>query len=470
VSNISGRKISIRTRILVMVLSLIAATFLMVLAAFNLLVTEYIKSSVNEQLKDASKLVYDWAIPPKLSSGGQPPPVPGPESIPDMRRLPGGPMNRAEVMVVSDNYELIFPSSSMLFIRNYDEINALAAQLKYEQVDLQSNEITRVKASGREYYLVPAKMPPNQFGGVSYLVYYIDMTALKSFADRINIVLLAVMAIAGILAATSSIFLSGLIAKPVRELTRFAVRIGKGDFSRNTFSYSDTELAELADSMNKAAAQLDAYDKEQKQFFQNVSHELRTPLQAIKCNAEGIERGILDYEKSSRVIISETDRLSEMVEDLLYLSRIDSITTVSKLEECDLRELLSNCVERQRSLAAERNIQFIFRFDKQPVYMRCDEKHMSRAFSNLISNAIRYAKTGITLACHQADNRTTISVADDGEGISKEDLPHIFDRFYKGNGGKYGIGLSIVKSVIEQHHGTIEAQNTGTGTIFTITF
>ncbi|WP_347490234.1 HAMP domain-containing sensor histidine kinase [Desulfoscipio sp. XC116] len=469
-SNISGRKISIRTRIFVIMLSLIAAIFLMVLAVFNLLVGEYIKNSVNEQLKDARQLVHDGAIPPKLTPGGQPPPVPGPEFIPDMRRLPGGPADKAEVMVVSDSYELIFPNSSMSFMRNYDEINALAAQLKHEQVNLQSNQITRVKASEREYYFMSAKMPPNPLGGVSYLVYYIDMTAIKSFAGRINIVLLAVMGIAGILAATISIFLSGLIAKPVRELTRFAVRIGKGNFSRNTFDYSDIELAELAESMNKAAVQLDAYDKEQKQFFQNVSHELRTPLQAIKCNAEGIKQRILDPEKSSRVIISETDRLRKMVEDLLYLSRIDSITTDSKIEEYDLRELLSNCVERQRSLAAERNIQFVFEFDDQPVNMCCDEKHISRAFSNLISNAIRYARTEIILACRQANGRITIAVADDGEGISNQDLPHIFDRFYKGSGGKYGIGLSIVKSVIEQHRGRIEAQNTGMGTLFTITF
>lgn len=469
-SNISGSKISIRTRILVMVLSLIAAIFLMVLAVFNLLVEEYIKSSVNEQLKHARQLVYDRSIPPKHPPGGQPPSVPEHDFLPDMRRLPGGPMDKAEAMVVSDNYELIFPNSSMAFIRKFDEIQALAAQLKHEQVDLQSNEITRVKASEREYYFVSMKLSPNPFGGVSYLVYYIDMTAIKSFADRINIVLLVVMGIAGLLAAAIAIFLSGLIAKPVRELTRFAVQIGKGDFSRNSFNYSDLELAELAESMNKAAAQLDAYDKEQKQFFQNVSHELRTPLQAIRSNAEGIEHGILNSEKSSRVIISETDRLSKMVEDLLYLSRMDNITKDSKPEECDLRELLSNCAERQRSLAAERNIQFIFEFDDQPVNMRCDEKSMSRAFYNLISNAIRYAKTSIILACHQANGRVTITVADDGEGISTEDLPHIFDRFYKGSGGKYGIGLSIVKSVIEQHNGQIEAQNTGRGTLFTIIF
>jgi len=470
VSDTSRRKISIRTRILVMVLSLIAAIFFVVLAVFNLLVGEYIKSSVHEQLKDARQLVHDGENPPILLPGEQSPPKPRPESDPGLRKLPRGPMNKAEAMVVSKNYELIFPDSSMSFMRNYDEIQALVRQLQTERVDLHSNEITRVKAFGREFYFVSAKMPENAFGDMSYLVYYIDMTAIKSFANRINIVLLVVMGITGILAVAVAIFLSGLIAKPVRELTQFAVRIGKGDFSRTPLNYGDLELAELAESMNKAATQLEDYDKEQKKFFQNASHELRTPMQAIKCNAEGIEHGILNSHKSSRVIISAIDRLSEMVEDLLYLSRIDNITTSNKLEECDLRELLSNCAERQRSLAVERNIRFVFDFDDKPVNMYCDEKHMFRAFSNLISNAIRYAKTSITLSCHQTNAGITISVVDDGEGISNEDLPHIFDRFFRGTGGKHGIGLSIVKSIIEQHNGKIEAQNIETGTLFTITF
>lgn len=453
-----------------MVLLLIVVIFLVVFAVFNLLVGEYIKSSVNEQLKDAMQIVFDERNPPKHPPDEQLPPEQRTEFIREIRRLPRGPVGRADIMIVSGNYELIFPDANMIFIQNYDEINELATQLKAERVDIQSNEIMplKLKASGREYYFVSVEMPESYFGETTYLVYYIDMTAITSFSERINIVLLAVMAVAGIVAAAIATLLSGRIAKPVRELTRFAVRIGQGDFSKSTLDYQDTELSELAGSMNKAAAQLEAYDSEQKTFFQNVSHELRTPLQSIKCNAEGIEHGILDQIKSSRVIISETDRLSEMVEDLLYLSRIDNLTVSGQFEECDLRELLSNCAERQRGLATERDIQFDFAFDDQPVNIYCDEKRMSRAFSNLISNAIRYAKSKIILSCHRKDDKIIISVVDDGEGIAIEDFPHIFDRFYKGNGGKHGIGLSIVKSVIEQHKGKIEVKSSGMGASFTI--
>lgn len=170
------------------------------------------------------------------------------------------------------------------------------------------------------------------------------------------------------------------------------------------------------------------------------------------------------------MIISETDRLGEMVEDLLCLSRIDSISKQLQPVEYDLRELLSNSTERQRNLAAERGLRFAFDFDEEPVMLPCDEKSICRAFSNLIANAIRYASSRITLTCRRAGSRIIIAVVDDGPGIAAEDLPHIFDRFYKGKGGKHGIGLSIVKAVIEQHQGSIAVRSSPGETAFTITF
>ncbi len=446
------RKFSIRTRILVIMLSLIAVIFLVVLAVFNILVREYIISSVNEQLRGVVRSGDEsWRPGEQLPAGGQ--------------------VGRAETMIVTEKYELVFPEPAPVFLHQYADTIALAAQLKREAINLQSREIMRLNAAGREYYLVSVELPFYIFGsGSFYLIYYIDMTAISSLAGRINTVLLVVMGVAAILAALIAGFLSGVIARPVREITSFATRIGRGDFSRNRHDYRDLELAELAESMNKAAAQLDAYDREQKTFFQNVSHELRTPLQAIRSSAEGIEHGILEPKQSSRVIISETDRLSEMVEDLLYLSRIDSISKQLQPVEYDLRELLSNSAERQRNLAAERGLRFVFDFDEEPVMLPCDEKSICRAFSNLIANAIRYAASRITLTCRRAGGRIIIAVVDDGPGIAAEDLPHIFDRFYKGKGGKHGIGLSIVKAVIEQHQGSITVRSSPGETTFTITF
>jgi len=229
-------------------------------------------------------------------------------------------------------------------------------------------------------------------------------------------------------------------------------------------------LSTLSDSMNAAAKQLAQYDHEQKIFFQNVSHELRTPLQSIKSNAEAIEYQVMDYAQASRIIISETDRLSEMVDGLLYFSYLDSTKAQIAFETHDVREILSNCIERQRTIADNQHIRFEIHFDKKPVMMLCDEKRLSRAFSNVLSNAIQYAKQTIQISCICSNKAIQVTIQDDGEGMSSEEIPFIFDRFYKGRRGNHGIGLSIVKTVVNQHQGTIEVNSSSEGSLFTFYF
>ena len=471
-SSEAKRRIRIRTRITLLMFGYIAAVFFVVLVVFNLLVHEYIKSIVNEQLKD----FLQAAEYGRVLQGETPPP--GEQLLPDqfiimpsgIRKLPRGPVGKTEAIIISENYELIFPTVDNVMFFDIEEIVNLVTQLEASQVNLTSKQITQIRASGREFYLVAIPVQGAFFSGTGYMIPYIDMTTITAFAGRINTVLLVVTGLAFVFAAIVAAFLSGVIAKPIRELTRFAGRIGKGDFTQSTVTYQELELAELADSMNTAARQLDSFDHEQKTFFQNVSHELRTPLQSIRCSAEGIEHGILEQQSASRVIISETDRLSEMVEDLLYLSRIDNLSRDEDLHTaCDLRELLSNCAARQSSVAEEKGVRFVFDFAADPVICNCSEKHFTRAFTNIISNAIRYAREVITISCRQEKGHTIIEIKDDGKGVADQDLPFIFERFYKGRGGKHGIGLAIVKTIIEQHRGHVNVKSDSRGTVFTIT-
>jgi signal transduction histidine kinase len=465
------RRISIRTRITLFMFAYIAVVFLVVLVAFNILVQEYTKSIVNEQLKDFLQAAeYDQEEVVDPPSDGMPQPDQFLIMPSGITKLPRGPVGKTEAVIVTEQYELIFPNIENVMFFDIEEIVNLTVQLEAEQVDLNSKQIMQVRASGREYYLVSIPVQASFFSGIAYMIPYIDMTTITNFAGRINTVLLVVMGLAFIFAAIFAAFLAGVIAKPIKELTRFAGRIGKGDFTENLVTYQELELAELSESMNTAASQLESYDREQKTFFQNVSHELRTPLQSIRCSAEGIEHGILEQQKASQVIISETDRLSDLVEDLLYLSRIDSLYHDEKYSEVDLRELLSNCAERHRGVAADRGITFVFDFAPQPVTFYCSEKHLYRAFANLLSNAIRYARQTITLVCLKKEGSLVVEVIDDGFGITEHDLPHIFNRFYKGKGGKYGIGLAMVKAIVEQHQGQVTVRSTGSGTTFTIIF
>ena len=189
---------------------------------------------------------------------------------------------------------------------------------------------------------------------------------------------------------------------------------------------------------------------------------------SIKGYAEAIKYNVLDKESASEVILEESDRLIELIEELLYISKVDNITNDYILIEHDLREILSNCAVKQKARAITLGIEFKYNFDEEAVLLKCDEKSIYRAFLNIIVNALRYAKSQICITCKKENDKIIISIENDGEHIREKDLPHVFERFYKGENGKHGIGLSIVKSIIDKHNGYVYAHNTNEGVRFDI--
>jgi len=287
------------------------------------------------------------------------------------------------------------------------------------------------------------------------------------FIGRSGLILFGLVGVMFVIAVFVTYFLSNSITRPIEKLGKFATGIGPGSFVQNNFKFKDKELEDLNIALNKTVKQLEVYDSNQRTFFQNASHELRTPLMSIKCYAEGINFGLMEPKQAAQTILQETDRLSELVADLLYISKIDNISTGHNMISADLVEIIQNCVTRHEALAAQRQINFVLNFGSGQIYGRCEPKLMSRAIDNLISNAIRYAATEIKIDCCKTNNDIIITVADDGGGIDDDILPHIFERFYKGTDGNTGIGLAIVKTIIEQHDGSITAQNNG-GAVFVI--
>jgi len=276
---------------------------------------------------------------------------------------------------------------------------------------------------------------------------------------RIGIISVVLISVMFLVAIVVTYFLANSLTRPIEKLGEFALNIGKGDFSPNDFQFREVELEDLNTALNKSVKQLGEYDSEQKAFFQNASHELRTPLMSIKCYAEGISFGIMEPKAASETILQETDNLADLVTDLLYISKIDNITTAYQLAETDLKELIRDCAARQEAVAAKQRVRLSFDFDERPIRYACVSELLSRAIDNLISNAIRYAESDITLSCHQKADHIEIRVTDDGAGIDPGLLPHIFERFTKGAGGNHGIGLSIVKTIVEQRGGAIAAEN-----------
>ena len=205
----------------------------------------------------------------------------------------------------------------------------------------------------------------------------------------------------------------------------------------------------------------------QQTFFQNASHELKTPLMAIQGYAEGIQAGVMDTGGAADVILEESDRMTELVEELLDISKIDMGRQRLTLSETDIRELLYDGIRAVEPIAAG-GITIVPDFPEEPVMVSCDDTQLRRAVTNILSNGVRYARSELRLTCRADKRHVTIRIQDDGDGIAEEDLPHIFDRFYMGRSGKSGIGLALTKEIIHLHRGTIRAYNGETGAVFEI--
>ena len=206
----------------------------------------------------------------------------------------------------------------------------------------------------------------------------------------------------------------------------------------------------------------------QQTFFQNASHELKTPLMAIQGYAEGIQAGVMDTASAAEVILAESDRMTELVDELLDISKIDMGRQPLTLSEMDVRELLYDSI-RAVEPAAAGGIAIVPDFPEEPIIVKCDDVQLRRAVTNILSNGVRYARSELRLTCRADKRHATIRIQDDGDGIAEADLPHIFERFYMGKSGKSGIGLALTKEIIHLHKGTIRAYNGDGGAVFEIT-
>ncbi|WP_195988985.1 HAMP domain-containing sensor histidine kinase [Clostridium sp. D53t1_180928_C8] len=471
------RKKSIKTRILISILSIVGIIIIGIAIFFNLLVNKYIKTSSNQKLNEAREIIS--SNEGTLGNGKQW------NNHPEKNRLLHGNLGNfqekvkkakyqagSQIIIVNSNYEITFPTADFDFYDEDDSYNEvyeeIITEVRNHNINLNSEKNNKITTNNGTYYISHEKISNLESEEEYYLILYINISDILMFAKEINSVLILIMVIAAIIAIITAIILSNKIAKPIQILGKFAKEIGEGNFNTCKHDFEDREIDELVKVMNKSAEELDNYDKDQKVFFQNVSHELRTPLMSIKGYAEAIKYNVLDNKSASEVILEESDRLIELIEELLYVSKIDNITKDYILGEYDLREILSNCTAKQKVRAINLGIEFIYDFDKDPVLFKCDEKSIYRAFLNIITNGLRYAKSRIVIVCKKKENGIVISIENDGEHIKEKDLPYIFERFYKGDKGKHGIGLSIVKSIINKHNGAVYVKNIDDGVRFKI--
>ena len=224
-------------------------------------------------------------------------------------------------------------------------------------------------------------------------------------------------------------------------------------------------------------------ERERRLFVSNVSHELRTPLTSVKSYLEALDEGALSEPVAPdfiKVSLDETNRMMRMVTDLLHLSRIDNATTHLDVELINFTAFITfilNRFDKMRGPDEEKKYELVRDYPITSVWIEIDTDKMTQVIDNILNNAIKYSPDGgkITVTMKTTDDQMILSISDQGLGIPKQDLPRIFDRFYRvdrarsrAQGGT-GLGLSIAKEIIKQHKGFIWAKSIyGKGSTFTI--
>lgn len=267
---------------------------------------------------------------------------------------------------------------------------------------------------------------------------------------------------------------------PVRKMVTITKTITAEDLSlRLDPVESHDEIGELAETLNDMIARLERSFKQIRQFSGDVSHELKTPLAELKCNAEVAlrkERTPKEYQIALHDVIEDTEQLQKIVEDLLFLARMDSQSLPLSFTTLELQNVFLEVFEHSHLLAKHKSLALEFQ-DIEPVYINGDSGLLKRLFSNLMLNAIQYTPSGgeITFSLHKQTTQAVFTVTDTGIGIPEECLPHIFDRFYRveqsrsHETGGSGLGLAIVQKIAELHQGHISVHSTvGKGTTFRV--
>ena len=275
-------------------------------------------------------------------------------------------------------------------------------------------------------------------------------------------------------------FLAGRALRPVHAITQAARRITAGDWSQRIQTpHSNDEIGQLASTFNDMIGRLEVSFKQIRQFSADASHELRTPLTITKGETELAlrrPRQAEDYRVVLESNLEEIDRMSRIVDELLFLSRADLGEIKLKMVPVQLDDLFREIHQQAAVLGKERQIQTVLT-RVEPVVVEGDDLRLRELLLNLVDNAVKYSQEGQTveLALGLAGNQAKLMVKDHGIGIAPENHTRVFDRFYRtdearAHGAKgTGLGLAICKWIVDVHHGTIELQSTvHGGSCFTV--
>ncbi|PHA02279.1 two-component sensor histidine kinase [Bacillus pseudomycoides] len=314
-----------------------------------------------------------------------------------------------------------------------------------------------------------------------YVYMFLGTDSIKQMIQRLTYQFIVVGAITFILTVITMFLLSRLLTNPLIKMKKATEKMSKGDLSVSLNINRNDEVGELAHSIQKLADDLNYMKKERGEFLASVAHELRTPLTYVRGYADVIIKNQIPAQDQNHylsIIKEEADHVTRLVQDLFELAKMEKHNFIIHTEETNLYHLLKKIITKVQTSYNSKNMHIIFSCPEN-IVIPADEQRFEQVIINLLNNAYAHSHINSKVFVTVIENKEniTITVEDEGEGIPKQHLPHIFERFYRvdksrtrATGGT-GLGLAIVKEIIELHGGNISVESElGYGTIFTIYF
>jgi signal transduction histidine kinase len=322
-------------------------------------------------------------------------------------------------------------------------------------------------------------IPPYNMEASGVILIHSKVPSIYQLKTSIIIIFIVSGLVGCIIALLFVTLLTKRITKPINQMKLAARRVASGEFSERISTKGKDEIAELSESFNNMIAALENLEKMRRDFIGNVSHELRTPLTTIKGFIEGILDGVIPTEKQGSylaIVLDETRRMQDLVNDLLSLAKMQAGEVSLNITDFDINELTRRCVISLQQMFIEKNLEFQADFETERMFVSADIDAIQRVIINLLHNAVKFTPQDgkIRVKTYTDRDKVFVAVEDNGKGIPKEDLPNIFERFYKTDKSRsadrsgVGLGLAIARNIIVSHNETIKVESEeGSGSVFT---
>ena len=331
-----------------------------------------------------------------------------------------------------------------------------------------------------EFQSAPIMHEGKTVGNVRVWVYGSEVLltqADQEFRDNSYRAMLIATGIAAVLASCIGFLFARSLVAPINRLTHTARRIKEGDLKARTGLKGEDEVSRLGETFDEMAEAVERDRELERRLTTDVAHELRTPLMAIQSTVEAMVDGVFEpNEERLETVNSEVQRLSRLVDAILKLSRLENRSKPLNQERINVGELIEGIISVHEAFVVDSGLNMVYQAEPD-VMVDGDADLIRQAVANLISNAVRYTPEGgtITVSVYREDASACIRVADTGIGLSPEEARMVFSRFWRADAGRnresggLGVGLSVVREIVDRHNGTVKAEGEkGKGALFTI--